>query len=191
MPGRTGRKVPVDGSGKIQVCKSDSTEEAFDVRKLAGSMFCAMQETRGRHYDAMQLAIAIGLYLKQTSWLTVTSDALAELAIKVLNRCQLAEAAMAMAQYRQNRAIGRSRLQVRQEGGQVTLWDKAWLSSWAQRSWLVSRNTGRILAGQVERELLKSGLAEVSRVDVLDMLNRRVAEYGLADAVPVRQPATT
>jgi len=183
--------VPVDGSGKIQVCKSDSTEEAFDVRKLAGSMFSAMQETRGRHYDATQLAIAIGLYLGQTSWLTVTSDALAELAVKVLSRCRLPEAAEAMTEYRRARTIGRSRLQVRQEGGQVTMWDKAWLSSWAQRSWLVSRNTGRILAGQVERELLESGLAEVSRLDVLDMLNRRVAEYGLADAVPVRQPATT
>lgn len=183
--------MPVDGSGKIQVCKSDSTEEAFDVCKLAGSMFIAMQETRGRHYDAMQLAIAIGLYLKQTSWLTVTSDALAELAVKVLSRCRLPEAAGAMTDYRQNRTIGRSRLQVRQEGGQVTMWDKAWLSSWAQRSWLVSRNTSRILAGQVERELLECGLVEVSRLDVLDMLNRRVAEYGLADAVPVRQPATT
>ena len=181
----------MDGSGKIQVCKSDSTEEAFDVRKLAGSMFVAMRETRGRHYDATQLAIAIGLYLEQTSWLTVTSDALAELATKVLNRCQLSDAASAMAEYRRNRIIGRGRLHVRQEGGQVTMWDKAWLSLWAQRSWLVSRNISRILAGQVERELLDSGATEVSRLDVLDMVNRRVAEYGLADAVPVRQPATT
>lgn len=181
----------MDGSGKIQVCKSDSTEEAFDVCKLAGSMFNAMRGTRGRHYDAMQLAIAIGIYLRQTSWLTVTSEALAELTTKVLNRCRLDGAARAMGQYRRNRIIGRGRLQVRQEGGQVTMWDKAWLSSWAQRSWLVSRNTSRILAGQVERELLKSGVTEVSRLDVLDMLNRRVAEYGLADAVPVRQPATT
>ena len=184
------RKVPVDGSGKIQVCKSDSTEEAFDVRKLAASMFSAMQETRGRYYDASQLAIAIGIYLERTSWLTVTSDALAELAIKVLNRCRLSEAGSAMADYREKRAIGRSKLQVRHEGGAVTLWDKAWLSSWTRRSWLVSRNASRILAGQVERVLLESGTSEVSRLDVLDILNRRVAEYGLADAVPVRQPAT-
>lgn len=180
----------MDGSGKIQVCKSDSTEEAFDVCKLAASMFIAMQETRGRHYDATQLAIAIGIYLRRSSWLTVTSEALAELAAKVLNRCQLSEAGSAMVDYRRNRAIRRSKLQVRHEGGSVTMWDKAWLSSWTQRSWLVSRNTSRILAGQVEGELLESGDSEVSRLDVLDMLNRRVAEYGLADAVPVRQPAT-
>jgi hypothetical protein len=41
----------------------------------------------------------------------------------------------------------------------------------------------------VERELLASGLVVVSRRDVLDMLNERVAQYGLADAVPVRLPA--
>ncbi len=181
----------MDGSGKIQVCKSDSTKEAFDVRKLAGSMFSAMQGTRGRYYDATQLAIAIGIYLRRTSWLTVTSDALAELSVKVLDCCRLTEASSAMADYRQNRAIRRSRLQVLHEGGRVTMWDKAWLSSWVQRSWLVSRNTSRILAGQVERELLESGATAVSRLDVLDMLNRRVAEYGLVDAVPVRQPATT
>jgi len=181
----------MDGSGKIRVCKSDSTEEAFDVRKLAASMFSAMRGTQRRHYDAEQLAIAIGIYLKQTSWLTVTSDALAELAVKVLDRCRLREAGSAMTEFRRQRRIRRGRLRVRHEGGRVTMWDKGWLSSWAQRSWLVSRTTSRILAGQVERELLKSGAAEVSRADVLDMLNRRVAEYGLADAMPVRQPATT
>ena len=183
--------MPVDGSGKIRVCKSDSTEEAFDVRKLTSSMFRAMQGTRGRYYDASQLAIAIGIYLKRSSWLIITSDALAELGVKVLKRCRLSDAGSAMVEYRQDRGIRRSRLQVRHEGGRVTMWDKGWLSSWAQRSWLLSRTTSRILAGQVERELLGSDTAEVSRLDVLDMLNRRVAEYGLADAVPVRQPATT
>jgi len=181
----------VDGSGKIQVCKSDSTEESFDVHKLAASMFSAMQGTRGRFYDATQLAIAIGIYLKRNSWLTVTSDTLAQLAVKVLNRCRLSEAGSAMADYRRNRRVRRRRLQVRHEGGRVTMWDKAWLSPWAQRSWLLSRTTGRILAGQVERELLGSDAVEVSRLDVLDMLNRRVEEYGLVDAVPVRQPAAT
>ncbi len=180
----------MNGSGKIQVRKSDSTEEAFDVRKLAASMFVAMRQTRGRYYDAEQLAVAIGIYLDRNDWSTVTSDALAELAVKVLNRCRLAEAGDLMARHRRSRDKSRRRLQVRHEGGQVTMWDKAWLSSWAQKSWLVSRDTARILAGQVERELLDSGVAEVLRPEVLDMLNRRVAEYGLADAVPMRQPAT-
>lgn len=181
----------MDGSRKIQVIKSDSTEEPFDARKLAASMFRAMQGRRGRFYDAMQLSIAIGIYLKRSSLQTVTSDTLSELAVKVLSRCRLSEAGSAMEDFRQRRRMRRSRLAVRHEGGRVTMWDKGWLSSWAQSSWQLSRTTSRILAGQVERELLDGEAIVISRLDVLDMLNRRVAEYGLADAVPVRQPATT
>ncbi len=181
----------MDGSRKIRVIKGDSTEEPFDARKLAASMFRAMEGRRGRLYDAVQLSIAIGIYLKRSSLLTVTSDALSEFAVKVLRRCRLSEAASAMEDFRQRRRIRRTRLAVRHEGGKVTMWDKGWLSSWAQSSWLLSRTTSRILAGQVERELLDSEAIVVSRLEVLDMLNRRVAEYGLADAVPVRQPATT
>ena len=181
----------MDGSWKVRVIKSDSTEEPFDARKLAASMFRAMQGRRGRLYDATQLSVAIGIYLKRSSLLTVTSDALSELAVKVLGRCRLSEAASAMEDFRQRRRIRRTRLAVRHEGGKVTMWDKGWLSSWAQSSWLLSRTTSRILAGQVERELLDGEAIVVSRLDVLDMLNRRVAEYGLADAVPVCQPATS
>ena len=181
----------MDGSGKIRVIKRDSTEEPFDARKLAASMFSAMQGGRGRLYDAVQLSIAIGIYFERSSLRTVNSDALSELAVKVLRRCRLGEAASAMEEFRQQRRIRRTRLCVQHEGGEVTMWDKGWLSSWAQGSWMLSRTTSRILAGQVERELLDGGAMVVSRLDVLDMLNRRVAEYGLADAVPVRQPATT
>ena len=181
----------MDGSRKIRVIKSDSTEEPFDARKLAASMFGAMQGRRGRLYDAVQLSIAIGIYLTRSCMLKVTSDALSELSVKVLRRCHLGEAASAMEDFRQRRRICRTRLCVQHEGGKATMWDKGWLSSWAQSSWLLSRTTSRILAGQVERELLDGGAIVVSRLEVLDMLNRRVAEYGLADAVPVRQPATT
>ena len=38
----------------------------------------------------------------------------------------------------------------------------------------------------MERELLARSPGVVARRDVLDMLNQRVAEYGLADAVPVQ-----
>ncbi len=181
----------MDGSRKIRVIKSDSTEEFFDARKLAASMFRAMQGRRGRLYDAMQLAIAIGIYFQRSSLRRINSDALGELAAKVLRRCRLGAAAEAMEDFRQRRRIRRARLCVRHEAGMVTMWDKGWLSSWAQSSWMLSRTTSRILAGQVERELLDGEAIVVSRLDVLDMLNRRVAEYGLADAVPVRQPATT
>jgi len=179
----------VSGSGKIRVFKSDHVEEPFSAGKLSASIYRAMRqasEPQGRH-EAIQLAIAIGIYLQRTCWLKVTSDAIGELAVKVLARCGHAGAAEAMQAGRQWRRLRRGRLSVQHELGERTKWDKSWLSCWAQSSWWLSRSSARIIAGLVERELLESGATVVSRTDVLDMLNRFVAEYGLADAVPVRQ----
>jgi hypothetical protein len=179
----------VGGSGKIRVIKSDQVEEPFSTGKLSASIYRAMRdagERAGRH-DALQLAIAIGIYLQRTCWLRVTSDAVGELAVKVLSRCGHEGAAEAMQARAGWRRLRRGRLSVQHELGERTRWDKSWLSCWAQSSWWLSRNSARIIAGLVEHELLENGATVVSRTDVLDMLNRFVAEYGLADAVPVRQ----
>ena len=182
----------MNGSRKIRVIKSDQLDEAFDVGKLSASLFRAMQSAgAGSRIDAAQFAIAIRIYLRRTRWLTVTSDAISDLAVKVLGRCGHGRAAEAMLAWRKRRGIARTRLSVLHEGGERTQWDKNWLSCWARNSWLLSRKISRIVAGQVERELLEGKATVVSRVDVLDMLNRFVAQYGLADAVPVRQTATT
>jgi len=181
----------VDGSGKIRVIKNDQTEEPFDAGKLSASLFRAMEPSPERRRISAQLAMAIGIYLQRTCWVKVTSDAVSELAVKVLDRCGHKHAAEALLVSRDWRRIRRARLSVLHDHGERTAWDKSWLSCWAQRSWGLSRRTARIVAAQIEREVLARDATTVSRGDVLDMLNRFVAEYGLADAVPVRQPATT
>lgn len=179
------------GSRTIRVIKTDQTEEPFDAGKLSAAMYRAMPPSPDRRRTCLQFAVAIEEYLRRTCWVMVTSDAVHELAAKVLSRCGYEQAAEAMVVSRQWRRIRRTRLSVQHEGGERTAWDKSWLSCWARSSWRLSRRTARILAGMVERELLARDAALVCRIDVLDMLNRFVAEYGLADAVPVRQTATT
>jgi hypothetical protein len=179
----------VNGSRKVRVLKRDGTEEAFDPHKLAGAMFRAMRETEGRFYDAYQLAQALGMYLRRSRRRRISSAAIFEMAVKVLRRCRLGAAGEAMEAHRTERQVRRSRLHVCHDGDKLTLWDKNWLSQLAQRSWFLSPATGRILAAEIERSLLAARVTLVARQEVVDMLNGRVAEYGLADAVPVRLPA--
>jgi hypothetical protein len=178
----------VDGSRTIRVCKRDGSDELFCAPKLAAGMARAMRETSGRYFDACQLALAVELYLDRNNRRRVSSTALFEMVVKVLHRAGLVRAADAMETCRAARAEARRHLCICHDGGQSTQWDKGWLSQLAQRSWFLSPVTARILAGEVERELLSRGPGVVARRDVLDMLNQRVAEYGLADAVPVQAP---
>ncbi len=148
-----------------------------------------MRGTDGRFQDASELALAIRLYLERNKRCITSSTEIFEMAVKVLRRCRLDDAAGQMEAHRLSRADRRARLAVCHDDGRATCWDKAWLCEWARRSWLVSATTARILAGSVEDDMLAGGGGVVSRADVLDRLNARVAEYGLADAVPVRRPA--
>jgi hypothetical protein len=148
-----------------------------------------MRETSGRYFDACQLALAVEIYLDRNDRRRVTSTTLFEMAMKVLHRSGMDRAAEALDSCHAARAEARLHLCVCHDGGQSTQWDKGWLSQLAERSWFLSRTTARILAGEMERDLLARGPGVVARRDILDMLNQRVAEYGLADAVPV--PVTT
>jgi hypothetical protein len=178
----------VDGSGTIRVLKRDGGEELFDAQKLAGVMHRAMRVSGGRLYDARQLAAAIELYLERSEWDCLTSTAVFEMTVKVLRHCGFDAPADALEAHRAERQARRQRVRIRHEDGKVTLWDKSWLSEVAQRSWFLSPTTGRILAADVERDLLAAQVGVVHREDVVDMLNQRVAQYGLADAVPFRLP---
>lgn len=174
----------MDGSRTIRVSKRDGSEEGFDRLKLASSMWRAMRLTDGQYRDACELASAIELYMERRGRRRVGSNVLFEMALKVLRRCRLGKAAGAMERHRWCRQKARARLRLRHEGGEVTEWEKAWLAEWARRSWLVSRTTARILAAEVEAELLAGSRLHVDRREALDLLDRRVSEYGLADAVP-------
>ena len=86
------------------------------------------------------------------------------------------------------RAVRRPLLKLRYEDGSLVQWEKAWLTDLAERMWNLSPRTARILAGEVEMQILPQDPTILTREDILDVLNERVAQLGLADAVPVRMP---
>lgn len=183
-----GKGFAMNGSGTIQVLKRDGSVERFDRARLAGGMWRAMSGTVGRYRDARQLAEAVELYLERCRMRCVSSAAVFEMALQVLRRVGLEDAAAAMEAYRAARRVLRTRLRIRHESGTATLWDRTWLSELAERYWGLRPRAARTLAGQFEGELLAEGPRELSRAEILRRLNRCAAAWGLADAVPVTPP---
>jgi len=177
------------GSRTIRITKRDGTHEAFDRRKFAGALWRAMDGRGGCPELADHLAEAVELYLRCRSRRRTSSAALFEMAVRVLRAVHLPAALEAFERHQVRRADRRRRLTLHHDNGKVTLWDKSWLAEHARRSWNVSRTTARIIAGHIEAELLRRRLAMVTREDVVAMLNAQMAQFGLADAVPVRPPA--
>jgi len=173
----------------VRVIKRDQSAEDFDPLKLAGAMYRATTGAAGEFRDALNLAVAIQTYLCQERCRCVSSAAVFEMAVMVLRQVGLEEAAVMMERRHAWRKVRRARLRIRHEGGQITAWEKTWLSRLTERGWRVSVRTGRIIAGQIEWELLSQDVSLIPRETALTMLNARVAALGLADAVPVRQPA--
>lgn len=170
----------------IQVIKRDGSREPFVAEKLCLSMYRAMGSDSARFADARDLSVAIEIYLARNGREQVSSAALFEMAVKVLRRVRMDLAADAMEArfaWRENR---RRRLRIRHENGSLTLWDKSWVVEMALRSWWLMPQTARILAGHVEL-LALCDEEELPRHAIVDWLNESVSQFGLADAVPVRQ----
>ncbi len=180
----------MNGSRTVRVIKADGTAEAFDEAKLAGAMWRVMRATCGRYRDARELAKAIEIYLRRNGRHAVGSAAVFEMALKVLRRARFGAAAELLESHRAARESARRRLRIVHGADHATLWDKGWLARMAEAGWLVSRPTARMLADAIETDLLAAGATTVSREEVVVRLNGAVASFGLADAVPVRQPAT-
>lgn len=174
-------------SGWIRVRKRSGELEPFDVFKLGGTLWRAMQRLGAPRSEATDLAGVIQTYLLRSGCHNVTSAAVFEMSLKVLRRVGALEAAGMLETHRECRRIARARLKVLHEAGQVTDWDKTWLTRLAGGMWNLSSTTARILAGQIELELLVGRRPIVTRQEVMEILNDRVAAWGLADAVPLRE----
>ena len=195
----------MNGSRTVRILKRDGSSEVFHSSKLAGSIFRGMRTSgEGSYPDAIDLAVAIGIYVQQGCQCPcVSSSAVFEMTLKVLRHVQFIAAADAMENYRVWRTSRRRQLRITHADGRVTHWDKGWLARVGAQSWKIGPGTARIIAADVEQELLtnaanvanisnaalpanRTGRQEVFlRQDVLELFNRRVAEFGLADAVPV------
>jgi len=175
----------VSGSRTIQVIKRDGSEEQFDLAKLTASIWAPMRAGPGRYLHATELAKAVQAYIERIGWPAVSTAAIFEMTLKVLLRVDYNDAANAYETAHQARKARRKQFRVVHANGRVTMWDKSWLAKVACGSWRLSPRAARILAGQVEAKLLCGSARWASREDIVDMLNELVAEFGLADAVPV------
>lgn len=180
-------EIPVSSSRKIMVRKRDGRVEAFDRMRLASVIAGAIIKTGGAWSTAADLAEVIELYIKRTNQTLVSTAAVFEMAVKSLNRVGLGGAAQRLEVNSTIRNVRRRVLRVSHKNSCVTLWDKSWLAEVAQRSWGVSWRTARILAGEVETDILATGCGKISRDEIVQCLNDKVSQFGLADAVPVDQ----
>ena len=175
----------MNGSRTIRVRKRDGTDEPFQTLKLAGMMWRAVQQTRGRFAHARDLARAIEIHLTRTGQRRVTSEALFDMALRVLRRVGMGDAADVLARHRLWRQARRGGLLLYHGPGRVTLWDKSWLCHHLCRAWKVSPATARVIAAAVEIDLLTLDEIIVTRQEVLARMNEAVSQFGLAEAVPV------
>jgi hypothetical protein len=167
--------------------KRDGATEDFDGMKLGASLWRVIRPAGGLARQAYDLAAAIEVYITRAGLSKVSTSAIFEMSIKVLRRVGFQHAGEALEVHRIWRCEHRRRLSVRQDDGRSIEWDKSWLAQWAARSWHISPVAARIIAGRLEDELLPVTPLELTRTEVVELLNDRMAQFGLADAVPVHQ----
>lgn len=182
----------MNGSRTVRVLKRDGTVESFDARRLAGAMWRAVGHGGCSFRGITVLASAVEIYIRRRSDRRVQTSAIFEMTVKVLRRVGLMEGAVAMETYHIWRKMRRQGVRIAHGGGKVSLCEKSWLVRLARQSWNLSPVAARIIAGEVEMELLRGRATLVPREVVVEMINARVAGFGLADAVPLQSwPAPT
>ena len=181
--------MDVIGSRTIRVVKRDRRTEDFDPYKLAGAMWRAMCGCGGAYATACTLAGAIEDYLARRSRITkVTAGAVFEMSTKTLRSVGMPQAAVAMEEYRCRRRRLRTCTRLQDSRGRAIRWDKGFLKAFLQNSWGLAPGAANAIASQVEMEVLT--LPRDLRLHpavIIELLNERMAEYGLADAVPLGQ----
>ena len=169
----------------IRVLKRDGKAEEFDGLKLAATIWRAMGGGKEAYSQAVFFSDAVRFYLSRSRRGCVSSAALFEMCVKLLQHIGQPLAARRLQEHRSWRLARRREFRIRHERGKLTLWEKGWLADFAQRCWGLSPGTARTLAGQVEADLLRTPAREVPRQEIINRLNEITAAYGLADAVPV------
>ena len=173
-------------SRMTHVLKTGGFREPFDPAKLTASLWRGLKPVGGDHRIAEKITEALCLHLKRSERDEISSDEIFSLSAKALRRIRRGEAAELLELHRSLRAARRRRMVVRHENGSRIAWKKDWLASLAVRMWGLSPRTGRILAATVEQHLLMPDESQIARDEVIEMLNETVAQFGLADAVPLQ-----
>lgn len=167
------------GSGTIRVLKRAGTTEGFCAERFRSCLWRVMQPFGGRFQQADALADAVVLYLRRAGCRIVTTRALLEMALRVLRKTDHGPAADALAARHRWRRAARRRLLVAHENGRQCPWERHWVTQQIQRRWAVTRSAALAISADIEHELL-AGESPVRRQTVLDLIDERVENYGLA-----------
>lgn len=110
---------------------------------------------RAAHDRAQHLCDAILFYLARGRSSCLSTGALFEMCLTVLHHVGMPRSAQCLGAHRQWRRDRRHALRIRHESGQVTCWEKSWLAEVAVNMWNLSPAAARVLAAQVEAQLLQ------------------------------------
>ena len=171
------------GSGTVRVLKRTGAMELFDSARLRLSIWRAMQGKADLFDHADHLAEAIGVYLRRNGCHLVTSRALLEMALRALRQTDCPEAADALEAHARRRYERRQQLTLAHPHGR-TRWDREWLTGQIAHRWDISLGAARALSAQIEEELLQRGGC-VDRDAALELVDQRIAAYGLASHCPL------
>jgi len=167
----------------IRVLKRDGTSEPFDRYKLRGCLLGLLRSLGEDPWHGEVLSSAVEQYLRRRGILCITSAALLEMVLTTLRISGLGRAGAELERRHAARLAMRARLILVHGAGVRTAWSKDWLVRRLCSRWRLGRAAARILAGEIELELLGRGGGEIRRKDVVAMLAQRVAACGLADHV--------
>ena len=173
-------------SGTISVRKKNGQIQPFDTGKLAGCIWRSVDAVGGEYQLAWEIARAVEIYLRRKDRDEVTSSAVFEMCLKALRRVKIGEAAEVMELQSALRSIRRRLLRIDHGNGKISHWDKNWLVTLGRQIWQLSVETVRIIASEIELEILPSQQEKVlTREEICKILNEKVVQFGLADALPV------
>lgn len=164
----------------ICVLKRNGTSEPFDRFKLRGCLLGLLKSLGADPWHGEILSAAVGQYLHRRRVRCITSAALLEMVLTTLRISGLAEVASELERRHAARLSMRSRLVLDHGMGVRTVWSKDWLVRRLCSRWRLGLAAARILAGEIELELLGQSLDVIRRQDVEAMLTDRVVACGLA-----------
>lgn len=176
---------------EILVVKRGGDVEPFALEKLGRCIRVGLLARGDDPVFASPLARAIEVHVEGLgASRRPTSDYLFKCATTVLRETGMGEVARALAEHRRGRALARRRVRVRTADSrpQGDRWDKARLAAWLERHCDLRRATARLLAGEVERRVLKLEYEVIAGPLVRELILSELGAWGLAEPGAVAPP---
>jgi len=163
----------------IRVIKRDGVVEPLRIERLRLCLWRVLRLYPHCRQEADTLSRAIVTYLTRRATRQVTSRAIFEMVLRSLRQTNHHAAAEALESHHRWRRAARRALTIIHDDGRRTGWDRCWVTEQIRRRWDVGRPAARTISSHLERELL-GRRARITRRRVLDLIDRRVENFGLA-----------